>query len=224
MKKLPLIPKGIIFDMDGVVTDTMSYHFNAWEKALKVFGIKVNYCDIYLREGQRGLQTAMELMQENGFKPSAVKAKQILQLKEEIFKKIARPKLIKGSKQLIRDLRKNNLLLALVTGTARIELKHILPSDMLSLFDFSITGDEVKFGKPNPEPYLKALKELELKDKDCIVLENAPFGIKAAKSAGIYCIAITTYLSAKYLKEADMILNSLKEVDKVILSGRFKLK
>lgn len=203
--------------MDGVITNTMPYHFDAWKEALENFGISVNYYDIYIREGQKGLQTAIELMQENGFEASAAKAKEILRLKEQIFKKIAKPRLIKGSKKLIKDLKKNNFLLALVTGTARSELKYILPQNILTLFDFSITGDEVETGKPNPEPYLRTLRKLNISPKDCLVLENAPFGIKSAKAAGIYCIAITTYLSDKYLKEADMILNSLKEVDKVIL-------
>ena len=111
MRRLPLNPKDVIFDMDGVVTDTMLYHVKAWKKAFNTFGIKVNRYEIYLREGQKGLQTAIELMQENGFKASMAKAKDILRLKEEIFRKIARYKLIKGSKQLIRDLRKNNLLI-----------------------------------------------------------------------------------------------------------------
>lgn len=219
-RRLPFCPKGIIFDMDGVITDTMSYHFKAWQEALGVFGIKVNYYDIYLKEGQKGIETAIELMAENNFKPSIDKAKEILELKEKIFKQIAKPKLIKGSKKLVKDLKKHNFKLALVTGTARDEVKYILPDDLFSLFDINITSDEVKIGKPNPEPYLKALDALKLKSTECIVLENAPFGIKSAKAAGLYCIAITTYLSPDYLKEADIVLKSLGEVDKFICSSR----
>jgi len=220
LRRLPFYPKGIIFDMDGVITDTMSYHFKAWQKALDVFGIKVNYYDIYLREGQKGIETAMELMKEKKQEPDIVKAKEMLKLKEKIFKQIAKPKLIKGSKKLVKDLKEKGFKLALVTGTARDEVKHILPDDLFSLFDINITGDEVRMGKPNPEPYLKTLDALKLVSTECVVLENAPFGIRSAKAAGLYCIAITTYLSADYLREADIILNSLDEVDKVICSSR----
>jgi beta-phosphoglucomutase len=216
LKKLPFCPEGIIFDMDGVITDTMSYHFKAWKRALEANGIKVDYCDIYLREGQKGIETALELMAENNIRSSAEKAKEILELKEKIFKDIAKYKLIKGSRKLVKDLKKNKFKLALVTGTARDEVKHILPPDLYALFDVSITGDEVRAGKPNPEPFLMALGALKLNSAQCLVLENAPLGIKSAKAAGLYCIAVSTYLPPKHLKEADLILESLDEADKII--------
>ena len=224
MKKLTFAPRAVIFDMDGVITDTMGYHYTAWKKALASYGIKVGYYDIYLREGQKGLETAWELMEKNGLKPSKAGTGEILKLKEKLFKEISRPKLISGSKSLIRDLKNAGFILALVTGTARSEIKHILPDKMLASFDFSVTGNEVKSGKPNPEPYLKALKNLNLKAKDCLVLENAPYGIKSAKSAGLYCAAITTYLPPEYLKEADIILNSLKEADQMLLRAAKNIK
>jgi beta-phosphoglucomutase len=202
--------------MDGVITDTMSYHFEAWKQALKDNGMDVGYCDIYLREGQKGIETALQIMKENNIEASAKKAQDILEYKEKIFKKIARPKLIKNSRRLVKDLKKSGFKLALVTGTTRGELEYILPTGIFRLFDISVTGDEVKSGKPNAEPYLKAIKALKLKPNECIVLENAPFGIKSAKAANLYCIAVTTYLPKKHLKQADMILDSLEEVDKVI--------
>jgi len=69
--------------MDGVITDTMGFHFKAWKKALSAYGIKAGYCDIYLREGQKGLDTALEMMQEQNIDSSLDKAQEILQLKED---------------------------------------------------------------------------------------------------------------------------------------------
>jgi beta-phosphoglucomutase len=219
MKGLPFRPQAVIFDMDGVITDTMGFHFKAWKKALSAYGLKAGYCDIYLREGQKGLDTALEMMQEQHQEVSEDKAHEILRLKEDIFKKISRPRLMKGSPKLLADLKKEGYKLALVTGTARREVGHILPDELLELFDFTLTGNEVKSGKPDPEPYLKALDALKLPAKETVVIENAPFGITSAKGAGIYCIAVCTYLEAEYLKKADLILKNLQEVDKVLLKA-----
>ena len=75
-----------------------------------------------------------------------------------------------------------------------------------------VAGDSVKHGKPCPDPYLKAAKLLKLFPDDCIVVENAPYGIESAKRAGMYCIAVTTSLPKEYLRKADVAVNSLKEV------------
>ena len=219
MKILPFRPEAVIFDMDGVITDTMGFHFKAWKKALSAYGIKAGYCDIYLREGQKGLDTALEMMQEQNIDSSLDKAQEILQLKEDIFKKISHPKLMKGASGLLVDLKKEGYKMALVTGTARREVGHILPTDLLKLFDYTLTGDEVKAGKPDPEPYTRALEALELSSQEAVVIENAPFGITSAKRAGIYCIAVCTYLEEEHLQEADLILKSLKEVDETLLKA-----
>lgn len=219
MKSLFFRPQAVIFDMDGVITDTMGFHYKAWKKALVAYGIKVGHCDIYLREGQKGLDTALEMMQERNIDFSDDKAREILKLKEDIFKQISHPKLMRGAPELLADLKKEGYKMALVTGTARREVSHILPSKLLKLFDFTLTGNEVKAGKPDPEPYNRALEVLKLQPREAVVIENAPFGITSAKGAGIYCIAVCTYLEAKYLQDADLILKNLKEVDKVLLKA-----
>jgi beta-phosphoglucomutase len=215
--KLPFRPKAVIFDMDGVITDTMGFHFEAWKKTLSDYGIKASYCDIYLREGQKGVETAMEMMQEQGMDASLEKSNKILSDKEAMFKEISEPRLMKGAESLITDLKDAGYILALVTGTARGEVKKILPHKLLKAFDYTVTGDEVSTGKPHPEPYQKALKTLNLKPSEAVVIENAPFGIRSAKKAGIYCIAVCTYLDKKHLQEADLILDDLAEADRILL-------
>jgi beta-phosphoglucomutase len=215
--KLSFNPKAVIFDMDGVITDTMGYHFAAWKKTLSDYGIKAGYCDIYLREGQKGVDTAMEMMQEQGMGASLEKSHKILKDKEAMFKEISEPRLMEGAESLITDLKNEGYTLGLVTGTARDEVKKILPGRLLCLFDYTVTGDEVSAGKPHPEPYQKALKALNLRPREAVVVENAPFGIRSAKKAGIYCIAVCTYLDKKHLQEADLILDNLAEVDRILL-------
>jgi beta-phosphoglucomutase len=200
--------KVVIFDMDGVITNTMPYHFDAWLKVFSSVGIKVNCYDIYKREGQDGLSTVREIYTEHNRKFNLREAQELLLKKENLFKQIVKTRFIKGARPFLNYLKKHKVILALVTGTSRKEAKRIMPKKLWELFTVSITGDEVKQGKPNPEPFLKAIKKLRVKPKETVVIENAPFGIQAAKRAGLFCIALETSLPRKYLKGADLIFKS----------------
>jgi beta-phosphoglucomutase len=96
------------------------------------------------------------------------------------------------------------------------ELKEILPLRIYNLFDYAVTGDHVKRGKPHPDPYLKAAKGLGLRPRECIVVENAPLGIESAKRAGMFCVALTTSLPREYLKRADVVVDSLEDITGII--------
>jgi len=167
--------RSIIFDMDGVITNTMPDHYRAWHKALLEIGMNVSKLDIYSREGQRGIQSIKELMAVHKKKYPPLLAKRFLARKEEIFKKISRKRFIVGSRTFIKDLAQQGFMLALVTGTSRHELHQILPDKLYRLFSVVITGTDVKKGKPHPEPYVKALRKLKIKNFDAVVIENAPF-------------------------------------------------
>jgi beta-phosphoglucomutase-like phosphatase (HAD superfamily) len=99
-----------------------------------------------------------------------------------------------------------------VTGTSRHELDEMLPDEIKNLFSVIVTGSDVRFGKPHPEPYQQSLKRLNIEPEKAIVIENAPLGIRSAKRAGLKCFALETSLSREYLKEADYIFRSFKEL------------
>ena len=80
-----------------------------------------------------------------------------------------------------------------------------------------IPSDELKYGKPHPEPYLVALKKLKIRPSEALVVENAPNGIKSANGAGIRCIAIETSLPKSYLKGAYKVFGTIKELSKFLL-------
>ena len=88
-----------------------------------------------------------------------------------------------------------------------------MPKHIYDLFSVIITGSDVKNGKPHPEPFIKCLKRFNLKPIEAIVLENAPFGIQAAKKAGLKCLALETSLSKKYLYQADQVFKSIKDLE-----------
>jgi HAD superfamily hydrolase (TIGR01509 family) len=208
--------KAVIFDMDGVITDTMPYHFTAWVNALSSIGIRLDCYDVYRREGQDGVTTLKEILKRHRLRLGIREINRVLNIKEKMFKRIVRVKFIAGSREFLKELKSRKIMLALVTGTSRHETMKMLPYSLYKLFDVIITANDVLKSKPHPEPFFKAIKLLGVSKKDAVVIENAPFGIKAAKKAGIFCIALETSLPRRFLKEASLIFKSIKELRKEV--------
>lgn len=200
----------IIFDMDGVITDTMPYHFLAWKSVLAAEGINVSHQDIYQREGQKGIDSVREIFNQKGKLYTDDTGQKILQKKEALFKKIFKSKFIPGSRPFIKKSRRSGFSLALVTGTSRAEAQKLMPCVLWNCFTVTICGCDVHNGKPHPEPYLKVLQQLNIKPAQAIVLENSPLGIQSAKAAGIRCLALETSLAKEFLKQADAVFPSFK--------------
>ena len=210
MKKLKL--KSVIFDMDGVITHTMPYHLKAWQQIFAEEKMAVPKMEIYRREGQKGIDSVIELALSQGHHITPTTAQKLLDQKEKLFKRIVQIRYITGSRLFIKRLKAAKFKLALVTGTSSHELRKILPVELLAYFDVVVSGCDVQNGKPHPEPYLKALQLLKVKDHEAIVIENAPFGIQSAKQAGLKCFALETSLPYNYLKQADRVFRSIRDL------------
>ncbi|HTZ11666.1 MAG TPA: HAD family phosphatase [Candidatus Margulisiibacteriota bacterium] len=212
MKRKKVLPRAIIFDMDGVIVDSMPYHYLAWYEALRPWGVRVSCFDVYSKEGERWDKTLTDLFKQTKIRPDERMLRKIFALRQKIFRKYFKRFIFKGAEELLRCLKKKGYLLGLVTGTPDNEIKEILPLRIRALFDVVVSGNQVKKGKPDPESYLKAASLLNIRASEGIVVENAPFGIESAKRAGIFCIAVTTSLPREYLKAADITVNSLEEI------------
>lgn len=208
--------KAIIFDMDGVITNTMPDHYFAWKKVLQEAGVRVNFLDIYAREGQRGILSVKELFKKYKKKLTPDLAEKLLLKKEVLFKKIVKKRFITGARRFIKNEYARGFDLGLVTGTSRHEMLHMLPKEIYKLFKVTVTGNDVVKGKPHAEPYLKCIKHLGIKRSEACVIENAPFGIQSAKSAGLICVALQTSLPKRYLAKADVIVPGYKQLIKKI--------
>lgn len=208
-----ILVKAVIFDMDGVITNTMPDHFRSWQTVLKEVGIHLDRTDVYRREGQKGALSIREILTEHDVIYNERLGQQLLRQKEELFKKIVRQRFILGARQFINNRSRQGFRLALVTGTSRHELERILPARIKDKFEVVITANDVHHGKPHPEPFLAALKNLRLAAGDAVVLENAPFGIDSAKRAGLKCFALATSLPACYLKSADRVFSSYQDLN-----------
>ncbi|MEK6764787.1 MAG: HAD family phosphatase [Planctomycetota bacterium] len=207
----------IIFDMDGVIVDGMPYHIRSWKEALSTIGMSVSDLEIYLMEGMTGRETMEIFASKSNTSLSDETVENVIKLKRRIFNDIFTVTLMKGVKDFLFELKKRRYNLALVTGTRLEVVKKVLQMGLNDIFKVIVTGERVNKGKPDPEPYLKAVDELGARKEDCIVIENAPAGITSAKNAGLTCFAVQTSLSEEYLKDADKIFQDIDGVSKFLL-------
>jgi beta-phosphoglucomutase len=198
--------KAILFDMDGVVTDSMPWHYECWTKVLNQRNVFLEKEELYKREGEKGNISVMSIFEEKGINITQEECMKMLTEKEEMFRSIARVKLFGGIENFIHRISVSGTSVALVTGTSRGEMKRLLPESIQKEFCAIVTGDMLEHGKPDPDPYLKGLELLEVKAEDAIAIENSPLGILSAKRAGVYTIAVQTSLDEKYLDNADLIV------------------
>lgn len=208
--------------MDGVITDTMSFHCRAWHKIFHEEGIQITPHEIYKREGQKGIVSIREIFDQYDRPFSKKMAQNMLLKKERLFETIFRPRFIVGARSFVKMLFRRNIILALVTGSSRREINNVLSEKLLKCFSVIICGDDVILGKPHPYPYQKAIKAIRVPPDTVVVIENAPLGIKSAKAAGLTCFALETSLPKQYLKRADLVFHDFASLRNFIIS-RYKI-
>lgn len=204
--------KAILFDMDGVIVDSMQWHAESWIKVFSDMGIVLTKHDIFKREGMSGLDSIVDIIKEKGYPEPGVEEQKNLQKKKvEIFdrKKVY---IFPEVKKILTFIKSKNIKTGIVTGSLRRTVDSILPDDIRHLLDTIITADDIHNGKPHPEPYLKAMSILNASPDSTLVIENAPLGIASAKSAGAECFAVQTTLPVEFLLQADMVFKTHKDL------------
>lgn len=213
--------KAVLVDMDGVIVDGMPFHLRAWKEAFATLGIEVSQTDVYLREGMDPRETIEQILKEKGLSLGTQEIERINTIKKRVLNAIFHVRFIPGSLEFLSKLKARGLKLAMVTGTSREVVERILKEGLgvaSGGFDVVITAESTERKKPHPAPFLKAvalLRQIGIDKEDCIAIENSPAGIASAKGAGLRCIALTTSLPEEYLKEADAIFHTLKEVSRL---------
>jgi len=205
--------KGIIFDLDGVIVNSETIRFFAVKQTFKdIFG--VNLPDNDKTWVGRDERTNMNYFM-NMFNLKGNVDKIIQQKRDNYSKLIESGKLseVDGSIDFLKAVCKSGLKTALVSNSPKEEVENVISFFKIkSYFDAILSKEDVVEPKPNPEIYLKALKDLGLKPEECIAIEDSPPGVDAAKSAGLKCVAITTTANKDNLKNADLVIKNFSDL------------
>ena len=204
-------PKAVLFDMDGVIYDSMPNHATSWHEAMSDYGLEMPLSGAYQYEGMRGVETIKLLARQQwGREVSDDEASRMYAHKSELFAACAPAQLMPGIKELMQQIKACGLKICIVTGSAQHVLLDKLTSDLAGLVseDLIVSAKDVRHGKPNPEPYLIGMQKCSVRPWESIVVENAPLGVRAAVAAGCFTIAVNTgpLPDAMLLQEgADMV-------------------
>lgn len=202
--------KGILFDFDGVVVKSMEQHFDAWQKAFAEKGVHITADAFFIMEGQ-GIDTiSRKIGAAHGL--SAEEVAEVKKRKVGHYNQYMTIEFYDNFLPMLKALHQKKIPKGIVTGGTRERVLKIVDKYFDDEFSCIVTCDDTPRGKPYPDPFLKGAEWLRIKPQDCIVIENAPLGIQAAKEAGMTVIAITTTLPAKFLEQADYIFNNFREV------------
>lgn len=187
--------KAVLFDMDGVLFNSMPYHADAWHKVMARHGLQLSREEAFLHEGRTGSST-INLVYRRQFgkdaDPELVKT--IYEEKSAEFARNPEPERMAGAWDLLQKLKSEGIMRVIVTGSGQHSLFDRLSHCFPGMFqrDRMVTAFDVKYGKPNPEPYLMGLEKAGVQPWEAIVVENAPIGVQAGCAAGIFTVAVNT--------------------------------
>ena len=210
--------KAVLFDMDGVLYDSMPNHAVAWQESMKKFGIEMTADDAYATEGARGVDTIrMMVLKQQGREIDESEAQRMYDEKSRIFHEMPEAPVMPGIIELMTQIKALGKEIGIVTGSGQKPLIRRILKDFGTFVDEShiTTAYDVKRGKPNPDPYLAGLKKAgDLNPWEAFVVENAPLGVRAGVAARIFTIAVNTGpLPAQVLLDANADLLFPKMTD-----------
>ncbi len=206
---MPTGDRGVIFDMDGVLIDSEPLHCRATQEILAGYGVTMTEADYYGRYIAYSDWEIMELLlPDAAARPAAAEAKSRRYLALVASGVTAFPD---GLALLSRT---DGWRVGLATGSMRYEAELALTSlGIRDRFQTIVTREDCVNGKPDAEPFLRAAQGLGVPPARCVVIEDSPGGIRAAKAAGMYCVAVTHSCPGDQLREADVVVDTLGGVD-----------
>lgn len=224
-------PKAVLFDMDGVIYDSMPNHAYSWHKTMTSIGIDMAEEEAYQYEGMRGMETIkLKARQQWHREISDEEAQHIYNLKVATFSQCPPAPKMNGVEELMRLIKAEGFKICVVTGSGQRTLLDKLEDDFKGLLhhELMVTSFDVKHGKPAPDPYIAGMQKTGVNPWETIVIENAPLGVQAAVAARCFTIAVNTGpLPDQVLLEkgADIIMpdmNTLVQQWKSIFNATFE--
>ena len=210
--------EGVIFDLDGVITDTAKYHFRAWKKLAQEIGIEI---DEKFNETLKGVSRTDSLKRilEYGGKLEMYSEEEIDSLCQkkneeyrEMLQELKKEDILPGIEEFIDELRENSIKIGLasVSKNAPMILEKLELSDKI---DYIADPAKVEKGKPAPDIFIAAAEGINIPIKNCIGIEDAVAGVEAMKSCNMRNIGIRVDADIKLDSTAQLSLEKLKELD-----------
>lgn len=213
-------PEAALFDMDGILYDSMPGHAKAWFKMCSDVGIEATENEFFAYEGRTGASTINLLYnRQYGHGADEETCKRLYAIKSKYFKELGVPPLMKGAHNAVDAAMRGLLQCVLVTGSGQASILERLDNDYPGTFSKRITAHDVEKGKPDPEPFLKGMELASVEPHRAIAIDNAPLGVQSASSAKAFTIGVRTgpiekgSLSAA---GADIEINSMVECAEII--------
>jgi beta-phosphoglucomutase family hydrolase len=202
--------KAVLWDLDGVLVDSAPFHFQAWRELLASLGREFGEADFRRTFGLRNDAILRDLV---GDLPPG-EMERLAARKEALFRRAALGNIVPlpGALTLLRLLRERGFKLALVSSTPHGNIDLILGSlGVEAAFDVIVGEADVTQGKPDPEGFLLAARRLGVPPEECVVIEDAPAGVEAAKRGGMRCVGVCHDRPREALAKADLVVEGLED-------------
>lgn len=188
-------PKVALFDMDGVLYDSMPNHAKAWHDSMALYGVEMSEAEAYAFEGMRGFETIKIVAgRQWGRTVTDEESNDMYRVKSEHYAACPTAGLIPGVKALQEEMLRLGLRIGVVTGSGQHSLLERLQRDFQGLIspEIFVTALNISRGKPAPDPYLMGMSMAGTEPWQTIVVENAPLGVRAGVAAGCFTVAVNT--------------------------------
>ncbi len=216
--------KAALFDMDGIIFDSMPGHARAWMQMCREEGIPADEDEFFMYEGRTGASTINILYRRHyGREATPEEIERLYHRKTVLFKAMPEVNLIPGAREALKACADAGITPVLVTGSGQGSLLERLSVEFPDAFPPGrrITGRDVARGKPHPEPYLKGIAAAgdDIRPSACIAIDNAPLGVKSAAASEAFTIGVRTGpIPRGMLTEygADIEIDSMLQCTKII--------
>jgi len=213
--------KAAIFDLDGVIVNTVPIHFKAWKKMFSEYGIDFSFDDYKEKvDGIPRLDGARAILKDvnqQGLEEAGAKKQQYFL---EVIEKENVP-VYEPSINLIKELKKHKKKIAIASSSKNC--KRILQKvKIIDLADAIVGGNDFERGKPDPQIFQLAAERLGCNYKECVVFEDAVLGVEAAVNGSMLCVGVDHYGDPQRLAKANLVVGDLSKVNYKTLEELFK--
>jgi beta-phosphoglucomutase len=210
---MPMSSRAVIFDVDGVLVDSYRAHLESWVRVAREHGLEITEEQFAKTFGRTSREIITEFW---GDDLSAERMRAVDDRKEAFYRELIRADFpaMDGASDLVRALHEAGFLLAVgSSGPPENIVQSLEGLGCRDAFEAVVTGRDVTRGKPDPQVFLIAAERLGVEPAACVVIEDAPAGVAAARAAGMCCVALLGTATAERLAAADLVVASLRELD-----------